>query len=68
MLASLIDNRGGGAALWKGRPSRQGSSWVFLVCCVSSFTTSRSYATQLRMQVVKYRVGHYYQYVSKALG
>jgi hypothetical protein len=38
------------------------------VMCVSGFTTSLSYATHLRMQVVKYRVGHYYQYLSKSLG
>jgi hypothetical protein len=31
MLALLINNRGGDAALWEGRSSRQGSSWMLLV-------------------------------------
>jgi hypothetical protein len=31
MLALLINNRGGDAALWEGRSSRQGSSWLLLV-------------------------------------
>jgi hypothetical protein len=34
MLALLINNRGGDAALWEGRSSRQGSSWMLLVRCV----------------------------------